>query len=257
MKRPTALVVLAGMVGLAGPAAADETTFCNFFITSLPRVITTQGHYCFDRNLSTAIITGNAITINADFVVLDLNNFKLGGGSAGLGTNAVGIYSSDHRNITVRNGNIRGFKYGIRLVGTSTASGGFVIENNFLDGNTFIAIAAQTGGDSVIRNNVIANTGGTTTTTYTTIGIRAYDNYGLGFSSVRDNVVTNTFQTSGYAAGISAKVVDRNIVKMGTAGVLAIGIEAEVCRDNTVLDNTPGWGLNCGATVGDNYTNVP
>src|SRR5207237_1761864 len=92
----------------ATPADADDTTFCNPFITTLPYTISTQVHYCFDRNLSTAITTGNAITINSDFVVVDLNNFKLGGGSAGLGTNTNGIYATAHRNITIRNGNIRG-----------------------------------------------------------------------------------------------------------------------------------------------------
>jgi len=36
--------------------------------------------------------SGNAITIATNNVVLDLNSFKLGGLSAGLGTNANGIY---------------------------------------------------------------------------------------------------------------------------------------------------------------------
>jgi len=253
MKRHTAVLALATLIGLAGTARADETTFCNQFITTLPYTITTQGHYCFNRNLSTGMTSGNAITINVDFVVLDLNNFKLGGGSAGLGTNAVGVYSSNHRNITVRNGNIRGFKYGIRLAGTGTAPGGLVIENNVLDGNTYIA--TDTSGDSaVVRNNIIANTGGTTTNTNWTYGI--YAGYDYGLSSARDNVVTNTFNPSDAAVGIYAQVADHNLVKMGTASGYAVGIEADVCRDNTVLDNTSTWGLSC-TQVGDNYTNNP
>jgi len=76
MKTRTALIVLAALMGLAGTAAADETTFCNFFITTLPYTITTQGHYCLQQNLSTAITSGAAITISVDYVVLDLNNFK-------------------------------------------------------------------------------------------------------------------------------------------------------------------------------------
>src|SRR6266545_2890279 len=145
MKR-MALLVLACLMGLAGTAAADETTFCNAFVTSLPYTIITQGHYCFNKNLSTAITTGAAITINVDFVVLDLNNFKLGGGAAGLDTDAVGVRSDNHRNITVRNGNIRGFKYGIWLGGT--AAGNLLVENNVLDGNTHRGV--QTDGDSAV-----------------------------------------------------------------------------------------------------------
>ena len=103
-------------VGFAGTASADETLYCNTTITTLPFTITTQGHYCFDRNLSTAITSGAAITIAADFVTLDLNNFKLGGGSAGLGTNAFGVYAFDRSNLTIRGGNIRGFAVGIQAV---------------------------------------------------------------------------------------------------------------------------------------------
>src|SRR3954467_15509720 len=109
MRRTFTGLAIAAVMTLAGTAGADETTFCNQFITTLPYTISVQGHYCFDRNLTTAITTGHAITINSDFVVVDLNNFKLGGGSAGLGTNADGIFASNHRNITIRNGNIRGF----------------------------------------------------------------------------------------------------------------------------------------------------
>src|SRR5438552_7265629 len=151
MKRALTCASLAlGLVALAAiPSHADETTFCNFFITTLPYVISTQGHYCFDRNLSTAITTGNAITINSDFVLIDLNNFKLGGGSAGLGTTANGIASTNHSNITIRGGNIRGFRYGINITGTGA---NHVIEDNVLDGNTQYGISAL-GVNVVARNN--------------------------------------------------------------------------------------------------------
>jgi len=259
MKRQTAAFVLAGLVALAGTARADETgqEYCNFQITTLPYVIATQGHYCFVRNLSTGSPTGKAITINSDYVVLDLNNFKLGGGSAGLSTIAIGVYSRNHRNITVRNGNIRGFKYGIQLIGTF--AGNLLIENNVLDGNT--SYGAQTDGDSsVVRNNLVTNTGGSTTDTNWTYGIYAdYSNTSSGSwgtSSARDNVVVNTFSSNG-AAGIGAGVPDHNIVAMGeTGGAQNEGIWGEVCRDNTVLTSgvsgtpTP---YGCSNSIGDNF----
>ncbi|HLQ22236.1 MAG TPA: hypothetical protein VK132_03475 [Gemmatimonadales bacterium] len=251
MKTRTALIVLAALMGLAGTAAADETTFCNFFITTLPYTITTQGHYCFNVNLSTAITTGNAITINSDFVVVDLNNFKLGGGSAGLATNAIGISSVAHRNITIRNGNIRGFKYGISLTGSG---GGHLIENNVLDGNTYYGVRAI-GDLVVVRNNIVSNTGGTTTSTTWTYGIYADGTVNL----VRDNVIANTFSTNvAYGTyGIGARVTDHNLVKMGahTAGN-AVGMWANQCRDNTVLSNTTGNAFNC-TQIGTNFTDTP
>ena len=251
MKRIFALLVLVALSGLARTSRADETTLCNQFITTLPYTISVQGHYCFDRNLATAITTGSAITINADFVVLDLNNFKLGGGSAGLSTSAVGISADGHRNITIRNGNIRGFKIAIVLSGSN--SGGHLVENNVLDGNT--EEGAVVDGDTVvIRNNVIANTGGSTFANQA-LGLVSY---GYDLASVRDNIISNTFGngTSPYtSSGIRTfgrSVVDHNVIRMGAPSTTGItqGIYAEVCRDNTTLNATiPNA---CSVSVGAN-----
>ena len=257
-------VLAASLLTAAGLAGADETTFCNAYITTLPYTITMQGHYCFDRNLSTAMTSGNAITINSDFVVVDLNNFKLGGGSAGLGTDTTGIYANNHRNITVRDGNIRGFKYGIFLSGSSTTSGGHLVENNVLDGNTYYG-AYVYGDSSVIRNNTVVNTGGASSNPSYMTGIFGYGAGTSGLTSIRDNVISNTFNTgSGYVArGIFnfGGVADHNLVRAGavTNGA-AIGIQYGFCRDNTVLDTTSGgWGLDCTqiGPSGSNYTNNP
>ena len=257
MKRMTAVLVLAGLTALAGTARADETTLCNTFITTVPFNITTQGHYCFNRNLSTGMTSGNAITINSDYVVLDLNNFKLGGGSAGLGTNTVGVFSRNHRNLTVRNGNIRGFRFGVQLVGTF--AGNIVIENNVLDGNT--ERGAQTDGDSsIVRNNLVTNTGGSTASTSWAYGVYAdYSNTSSGSSGtsvVRDNVVTNTFSANG-AEDLGGSVADHNIVALGeTGGAFNTGVWGEVCRDNTVLtSNVTGTPTpySCGDSTGSNF----
>jgi parallel beta-helix repeat protein len=259
MKRLTALLVLAGSMGLAGTAAADETTFCNTIITSLPFTITTQGHYCFDRNLSTAITTGNAITINVDFVVLDLNNFKLGGGSAGLTTNTAGVSTSNHKNITIRNGNIRGFRRGIRIVGGAN----HVIENNVLDGNTQYGVYLEDndgGGDSpsgvVVRNNLISNTGGSTLGDYA-YGIYDWAWQGAAKSNLaRDNVVTNVFSAAGTSSvvGINMRQADHNMINLGDVSTSGQkwGTVASYNRDNTVFyADTAFYGYY--AMIGDNF----
>jgi hypothetical protein len=252
MRQLAALTLLAGLASMS-PASADETTFCNAKITSLPYTINVQGHYCFDRNLSTAITTGNAITINSDFVVLDLNNFKLGGGSAGLGTQAVGVFANDRKNVTVRNGNIRGFFIGIGLDGSQSA--GNVIENNVLDGNTFIAVFV--GGDGIVlRNNLISATGGNTVGLDTRTGGIVSSSSDLVVAS--DNIINNTFNPTGSAYGIyAAGVMDHNVVLMGSVLTDSYGIYGTtgdtVCRDNTVLSTlTANAYLNC-TLVGDNY----
>jgi hypothetical protein len=98
-----------------------ETTNCTA-ITSVPYTISVPGIYCLTGNLETAMTEGHAITINVNNVVIDLNGRKLGGGAAGAGTSAYGIYASGRENITIKNGTIRGFKAGVYLFGDFTTS---------------------------------------------------------------------------------------------------------------------------------------
>lgn len=150
-----------GLVALlltAGPASA-ETTECTE-ITSVPAIIETQGIYCFTQNLGTAITIGNAITINTNNVTIDFNGFKLGGLAAGPDTIAVGVYALNRQNITLKNANIRGFRYGVRLGQSNGSSSGHVIEDSLFDGNTEYAVYVA-GNGVVVRNNRVVNTDST------------------------------------------------------------------------------------------------
>jgi len=255
----TTLVVLACLMALAGTAAADETTLCNTFITTLPFTISTQGHYCFNKNLSTAITSGNAITINADFVVLDLNNFKLGGGSAGLGTNTNGIFANNRRNITVRNGNIRGFRIGVNLDGDTTASGNHVVENNVLDGNTVMGMHVI-GDTLIVRNNLVSNTGANTLGEYPT-AMYVYGSYYL-VSAVRDNVVTGVFDASvptDYTIGFNGNgylTIDRNSLSVfgSSATRRCMHVDSGYLRDNLCLGQTDAYAFfHAAALIIGNY----
>src|SRR5437870_353667 len=73
--RTTIVLILLTLILSIVPAYA-ETVNCTP-ITTIPTVITVQGIYCFTGHLSTAITTGNAIDIQTNNVVLDLNGFKL------------------------------------------------------------------------------------------------------------------------------------------------------------------------------------
>jgi parallel beta-helix repeat protein len=256
------------LVLAAAVAGADETTYCNAFITALPYTITTQGHYCFDRNLSTAITTGNAITISSDYVVLDFNHFKLGGGSAGLGTQAVGVAAGGRRNVTVRNGDIRGFRVGIWLVEIDPinhpASLGYTVEDNLLDGNTAAGIIVG-GSDSVVRRNIVTNTGNSTAGLFA-VGCSGNATLGIavtahGAALAEDNVVSVVVPAPA-AYGLymlsedvpncvpQAAVAQRNVVHMEDAHTPTFGIQATVCRDDTVVHaDTP---YTCGASAGAN-----
>jgi hypothetical protein len=140
--------------------AAQSYDNCVGFITSLPAVITTQGTWCLKQDLTTAITSGDAISINTNNVTIDCNDFKLGGLAAGVGTSAVGVYALNRQNATLRRCNIRGFWLGLQFQGSG---GGHLVENSRFDGNTFAGIVMN-GDGSTIRDNFIYSTGGSTYT---------------------------------------------------------------------------------------------
>jgi hypothetical protein len=133
-------------------------------IAVVPTTLSMQGMYKLAANLSTSQLDGCAITVASDFVTVDLGGFKLGGGGAGLATQARGVCGTDRKNVTVRNGSIRGFWRGVELkdsAGTFTASQGHLLDGLRLDGNTQAGLWIEGRALSVRRNAIVA-TGGTT-----------------------------------------------------------------------------------------------
>jgi nitrous oxidase accessory protein NosD len=137
----------------------SETTECTV-ISSLPYVISTQGNYCLKGHLATGMTSGNAITINTNNVVIDLNGYKLGGLGAGHSTTADGIYAYQRQNITIRNGTVRGFYKGIYIedTGSYSTSQAHLVEDIRADMNTAVGIDVR-GRGNMIRNNQVVDTG--------------------------------------------------------------------------------------------------
>src|SRR5690606_36688999 len=84
--------------------------------------------------------------------------FKIGGLAAGAGTKAAGIHASSRLHATIRNCSLRGFVRGISFGGSG--SGGHLIEDNTIDGNTRFGVYVTASPNSTIRNNQILDTGG-------------------------------------------------------------------------------------------------
>jgi hypothetical protein len=192
---------LTALAALAGPnfAAADETLYCTQYILSLPYQITAPGHYCFVRNLSTGPTPSYppAITIGADSVWLDLNNYTLDGSAVGSATAVTGILGTpNHSHVTVRNGVVRGFAAGINLYGSG---GGDTVEKIWADNNYENGIAVRgLAGSNLVRENVVTNTGGSTNLSNWPGGVaNAFGISVLGASTVIDNQVTHTFGMNG------------------------------------------------------------
>ena len=149
------LMLAAGLVS-GSAIAAESYDNCTGFIESLPTVITTQGTWCLRRNLSTGITSGNAVTIAANNITIDCNDFKLGGLVAGDNSKAIGIYGKNRHNATVRHCNVRGFRHGIYLHGV-----GHLVEDNRFDNN--LAEGIHVFGDTTqVLRNAVYDTGGLT-----------------------------------------------------------------------------------------------
>jgi len=217
---------------LAAPAAWAETIDCTP-ITTLPTIITVQGIYCFTGNLATSMAIGTAIDIQTNNVVIDLNGWKLGGLAAGAGTQTTGIYAFQRKNITIRNGtirgSIRGFFYGIRLDDTPpyTSSQGHLIEDIRADKNTYMGFWVEGRGNSVRRNQVV-DTGGSTVTNYA---------YGIQLTGPGARVLNNDI--SGTAATSSA----------GAYGLHIHAAPGAVAEGNRIDDVSSGTGFAYGMYI--------
>lgn len=238
-------------------SAASSSGACTP-ITYVPYIITVEGVYCFTGNIETSMTTGYAIDIQADNVVIDLNGWKLDGLGAGSATEAIGIYATywsagngggtDHpENITIRNGTIRGFYYGINTVQFSL--GGHLIEYIRAVQNTRVGLYIK-GQGSVIRHNQVINTGGTTAAPFSpgqAFGIWA------GGSGIRvlDNDIINTVAES-VALGMSITLADGAVVQDNRIENVSSSTETTV-GINVSGDNESS---SVALVVGNKITNV-
>ncbi|HEY0661048.1 MAG TPA: right-handed parallel beta-helix repeat-containing protein, partial [Lysobacter sp.] len=252
---PTAALLVLAVL----PARAETYHTCAGFIDSLPATISTQGVWCLRHDLSTAVTTGAAITINTNNVTIDCNDFKLGGLAAGAGTGAVGIYTSNRLNATVRNCNVRGFLYGLLFAASAPASGGgHVIEDNRFESNTSVGLQVE-GDGSVVRRNLVTDTGGSTASSGFAYGI-----YTAFSADVIDNTINGVLPTAnvggdGNGVGIftgfnaNGSIIGnrvRGIVGLGTSEADGIyntnSVRVLMERNHLVGDGSAGSiGLRC------------
>ena len=246
------LLVMLTLAAGAAPARA-ETVTCTA-VTSLPFVITVQGIYCFKADQTTNIASGNAIDIQTNNVVLDLNGFKLGGLAAGPGTTTIGIHALNRQNITIKNGTIRGFLGGIFLE-NSAGSQGHLVENIRADQNTSVGIQVE-GAGCIVRNNQVVATGGTT------IGGGTANAWGIlvsgAGSRVLNNDVINTVKQGGGTTAVAIQFATASVGGLAVNNRLTVadkGIEFAGTATGKYRDNltfgiaTPFTG---GTVVGTN-----
>lgn len=254
----TMLPLVLVLAAAAPPDARAETQLCTK-ISTLPAVLSSQGPYCLDKHLATSMASGYAIQITANNVTLDCNDYKIGGLTAGVVTQMVGVGGTNRQNITVRHCNIRGFLVGLSLVGAS--SGGIVVEDNRFERATRVALQVA-GDDSVVRRNVVRDTGGSTSQPGLAIAINTsgevdiLDNTVAGAMAVPDGVGRG--EAYGIlATGIRGTVANnriRNLVASGPiGGSFGIWVREHglvMISDNELIGTGIGYGVACDNLLG-------
>jgi hypothetical protein len=137
-------------------------------IAALPYSILKPGEYRLASDLTFPANRGAAITITASDVFLDLGSRRLDG-AGGSESSAVGISSLDQSRVTIRNGTISGFYFGIDLRRSrreAEASSGHRIEGVRLERNWYFGIRLE-GGQSTVTACEVLDTGGCTRPSHT------------------------------------------------------------------------------------------
>jgi len=200
-----------------------ETTNCTV-ITGASYAIGAPGIYCLNSSIS------SQIQVNADGVVIDLNGHAL------EGPGGTGIYAVDRKNLTVRNGTIRGFHTGIRVDGK--ASHGHLFEQLRVSDNGNAGIYLI-GDGSVVRDNLFLNNcgdagaGARWAIFAAGTGVHVHDN-----EVVETGVGITPNEVVGIRIGGSGVVVERNVVSNAVVGSPGSrGITVLASGKNTVIGN--------------------
>jgi len=260
---PTLVLACAALFAPADAVAAESYANCTGFIDSVPATLTTQGNWCLRADLSSALASGAMITVATNNVVLDCNDFKLGGLAAGPGTAAVGILAVNRANLTVRNCNLRGFALGIQASG---GDGGHLVERSRFDGNRLTAIFLHSPA-SMVRDNLVVDTGNTSLAAGTVVAINAssgtdiVDNavYGVATIQAATDVIGIRTDNNGNGAVVGNRVRG---LSPGTGGV-AYGIwdqtaSRTVLSRNTVVGDglANSVGIRCTSAIAGAHANT-
>lgn len=256
-------LVALGLLALAPKAvlAAESYDNCNGVVASLPATITTQGVWCLKKNLVHSASSGAAITVSANNVTLDCNNFNMDASAGAAGSNGI---SGSVMNTTVRNCGIRGFRSGIHLQGS-----GHLVENNYLDRNRVEGIRVTGDNHRVVGNRVFNMLGGAGEFDQT-IGIVAHGDvmnnvvsglvsgganwvYGINATGVGAEISGNTVRGFMLASNMSARaifprsqgmkirnnhVISAHSNSQQTGTVSGFGLDnatGQFCGDNTIV----------------------
>lgn len=210
---------------LIAPALLAVASYGQTPITSVPFTINTSGNYVVTAELVYSASSGNAITVNAHHVTIDLNGHYLFCATAN--NSAKAIFASNKANIRIRNGEIAGFLHGVELdypgTGPNLNVGSAVDTVGFYKTDTGVLFDQTIG--AVVRNCIFIGPGTAGVEFFSGSGNRAVNNVANGL-------------TFGFFSG-GADYFESNYADHCTNGIFATSVETKF-RFNTTTNCTTG-----------------
>jgi parallel beta-helix repeat protein len=238
-------------VALLGSVPAQAATQ----ISSCPYTISAPGVYQVTQDLS---CSGTAITITASKVDLHLNGYTISGSGGGSG-----IFVQGAANVSIQNGTVQGFFFGVELEATAgckvtsvtakqNSDSGFVAGSGTLgltltgcvatqNANNGIVLFGDSRSSSVIRNTANGNGYG-----------------GITLAGAFANSVTNNTTNDNGCTGISLYTASGNTIERNTTdrnGCVGINIQ-DNSNGNTVSRNSATANIGHGISVTNSTQNT-
>lgn len=200
----------------AGPASAlSNVDSC--------RTIGQSGSFRLIRNLAS---TNDCFVITASGVTLDLQGHTLNGSGVGSGIRV----TENLQQITIRNGNVRGFNIGIELFSTRD----YTVEGVHAVNNVLHGLFTSNPGEGRVVNNTFAGNG--------CGGISAIGNQPI---LIENNLVHDNALVSGGCSGILAGAGSRivgNIVRNNGRHGIDVLCPSSVVGNTSILNNRANVG---------------
>jgi hypothetical protein len=220
MRRPAAFFPIALALGamMLAPVAGAQSQDAREGPIEIEKcqTISHPGSYKLVNNL-TFTGTGTCLSITANFVTIDLAGFAISKPSGQPGTMAIAA-GHDTDGITVRNGSVSGFPYGVDLEGGNSIVEGLrvggpcppcergIVANGIVRGNTVSIASAPDGSVGISATGIVT-------------GNYAFGNRSMGMavgqgSTVIGNTVTDTFGIFGIGLSVAcpSNVTDNTVV---------------------------------------------
>lgn len=217
-------------------------------LTSLPATISAPGNYCLTGNHTTAITSGNLITIAANDVTLDCQDHTLRSTATNNNASSSAVYALDRNNLMIKNCRIiGGFTNGINVRQNLTVpnkSYYTVIMRNFVAGPFWQGIVAYGSGIEV-RENRVYDIGGQLNNYAIGIRVGGSSASAYRFQMVEGNLVAGTNSPNKLAYGIFSDrsigaIFHDNVITGTTASSatqFSYGIRIADGAGNTITEN--------------------